>query len=78
MQRGGISPAAPSRKLLLQRFHRHVPLVENIKYRAALLRGQRYAVEATQVVVPVRTPGPESERLPADEYDPSMDPWTAA
>lgn len=77
MKRGGVTPATPSRELALLRLHYRVPVLENIRYRLALLRGKRYRVKPEPWATATYTPGPESERLSAEEYDPTLDPWEA-
>jgi hypothetical protein len=78
LRRAGVAPAAPSRKLALLRLHGRVPLAENLRHWLALARGRTHEVAPTPAVVATYTPGPESQRLPADQYDATLDPWQAA
>ena len=78
MRWGGTLGASPSVKVALLRQHYRVPLMEDFKYRMALVRGQQYEVRPLPNVVETYRPPPAAERLSPGDYDPSLDPWEAA
>jgi hypothetical protein len=66
MKQGGITPAAPSRRLLLLRYHHRVAAMETLRYRIALRRGQVYEPKVRPTYSSEYTHGAESERPAAE------------
>jgi hypothetical protein len=76
-QHGGEA-ILPPRSLILQRYHRRIPVQENIRYRLALLKKQVYNPKPLPKPSEPLLPYALRDQLEASNYDSTADPWTAS
>jgi hypothetical protein len=76
IRRAKLPEGTLSRRLVMLRYHHRISIIENIKYRLALLQGKIYRPQVKPPQGGARSMA--LERLDPNEYDPTADPWPTA